>query len=433
MQLILTEIFFVFILLLANGVFAMAEIAVVSSRKSKLRHQATTGDLKAKVALDLAESPGRFLSTVQVGITLVGVLAGAVGGATLAEHLSDWLKQFPLLTNSAELIAMVIVVGIITYFSVVIGELVPKRIALNNPERIAAALASPMRRLSVLADPLVSLLNNSSDKLLQLMGLRKSDDLAVSEEEVRGLMDAGMTAGVFKKSEKEMMEGVLDLDELTVRDLMTPKASIISLDVREKEELNWGLIAKSGHSHFPVYDGQRDNVLGLVSVKSLWANLSLVGKTDLKSLVTPPLYVPFSMPAMKLIEAFKTSGKHVSLVVDEFGGILGLVTLNDVMEAIVGDLPERERRQQPRAVKREDGTWVVDALLDLDSFQKTLALPEGMEWEESEVQTVGGWVLKLLGRIPLEGEKVTWQGLVFEIIDMDRQRIDKLLVHKSPN
>jgi putative hemolysin len=423
------EIILILVLLLANGVFAMAEIAVVASRKARLKNMGDEGNPGAKLALALANSPGRFLSTVQVGITFVGVLASAIGGANIAERLAHIFARIPTIEPYSELLSLTIVVAAITYLSVIIGELVPKRIALTNPERIASNLARPMNGLAGLFSPLVNLLNFSSDSLMAALGIRKPKEAVVSEEEVRVLIDEGLSAGIFKKAEKEMVEGVFELDEQSAGDLMTPRARMIWLSLDDTDEENWRRIAGSGHSHFPVYQETRDNVIGMVSVKSLWANLSLAGRVELRALVTPPLYVPTTMPAGKLIEAFKKSGKHISLVVDEFGGLQGLVTLNDVMMAIVGNLPEREQRHEPKALLRQDGTWVVDAMLDIDDVKKSLGIDEDLPGEDfNRYSTLGGFILSQLGHIPREGETFQWDRFEFEIIDMDRQRIDKVLI-----
>jgi putative hemolysin len=428
------EILFIFVLLLANGVFAMAEIALVASRKAKLKSLAEEGHNGARLAHSLALAPGKFLSTVQVGITLVGTLAGAFGGARIAESLAKHLAVIPGLSDVwAHYIALFLVVAVITYFSVIIGELVPKRLALINPEKIASALARPMNALATSCSPIVNLLSHSSDFLMALLGVRKTRESAVSEEEVRILIDEGLSAGIFKKAEKDMVEGVFELDEQHAGDLMTPRARMIWLSLDDSDDENWRRIAGSGHSHFPVYQDTRDNVIGMVSVKSLWANLSLAGRVELRALVTPPLYVPTAMPAGQLIESFKQSGKHIALVVDEFGSLQGLVTLNDVMMAIVGNLPEREQRHDPKAVLRPDGTWLIDAMLDIDETKSSLGVEDDLPGEnENRFSTLGGFLLYRLGRIPREGEKIEWDRFDFEIIDMDRQRIDKVLVTPRP-
>jgi putative hemolysin len=431
MSTIAFEIALVALLILGNGIFAMAEIALVAARRPRLKSMAEKGHQGAKLAIELSESPGRFLSTVQVGITLFGVVSGVVGGARIAGTLAEPFKTLPVVGPYADVVALILLSAVITVLSVVVGELVPKRLALQNPESIASFCARPMTRLSRLAGPLVSMLSSSTDLLLGALGIKKTADAAISDEEVRILIDEGLSTGAFRKEEKEMVEGVLDLDEQTVEDLMTPRARIVWLSLDDSDEENWRRIAGSGHSHFPVFQKTRDNVLGMVSVKSLWANLSLAGLADLRALVTPPLYVPTSMPAPSLIAEFKKTGRHIALVVDEFGGLQGLVTLNDLMEAIVGDLPERGQRSEPQALRREDGTWLVDAILGIEEFKKALVIEAELP-DEEEFSTLGGFVIAQLGRIPKEGEKVRWSNYEFEVMDMDRLRVDKVLVKRLP-
>ena len=424
------EIVFIVVLLMGSGLFAMAEMALVSARKSRLQAMATAGLPGAKLASELANSPGRFLSTVQVGITLINVLAGAIGTSALPEAISHVFQPLPWLGQYAHDISVGVVVALVTFFSVLVGELVPKRLALNHPETIARFTAGPMEAISRSFSYLVNFLNACSDFLLALMGVKKAAHSPVSEEEVRVLIDQGLTAGIFKKSEKEMVEGVLDLDEQTVDDLMTPRAQIIWLNLEDEAENNWRKIAGSGHSHFPVFQGIRDNVIGMASVKALWANISLAGHVDLKSVVTAPLYVPTTMPAGKLIEEFKKTKSHIALAVDEFGTVQGVATLNDVMEAIVGQLPEKEQRNKPQARRRDDGTWLVDAMLEIDEAKVALGILEFPGEDEGDFQTLGGFVLQQLGHIPTEGQILKWANFQFEILDMDRQRIDKILVKK---
>jgi len=428
MSAVALEIIFILLILLANGVFAMSEIAVVSARKAKLKKMADEGDRGAAAALELANSPTRFLSTVQVGITLVGIVAGAFGGARIASRLAQVFEHIPLVGQYSEQIAFFMVVMVITILSLIIGELIPKRIALNSPEMISSIIARPMRRLSQLTAPLVNVLSDLVEKLLDLMGVGKPQETQVSEDEVRVLIDEGLNAGVFHQAEKEMFEGVLKLDQLTVGDLMTPRVRIVWIDVDEPDENNWRKIAGSGHSHFPVFQGKEDNIIGLLSVKALWANLSLTHKVDVRNLVTPPTIVPESMTASRLIETFKKSGKHIALVSDEFGTIQGLVTLKDVLEAIVGTLPEREQSRNPKARKRPDGSWIVDAVLDIDEFKNILEIKDLPCEVEGGFKTVGGFILHQLGHIPQEGEGFAWENFRFEIIDMDRHRLDKILV-----
>jgi putative hemolysin len=428
MSQIMFEIAVIFVLLLANGVFAMAEIAVVSSRKSRLRRLADLGNGNARVALDLAEAPNRFLSTVQVGITLVGIFAGAFGGATLATKLAGPLGQISFLAPHADKLAFAIVVMIITYFSLVLGELVPKRFALSNPEGISMAVARPMNWLSRFARPLVSFLSISTDGLLRILGFKPEKETMVSEEEVRVLMQEGVRAGAFNKVESHIVHSALEMDQLPVREIMTPRAKVIWLNQDDPHDQIWHKIVVSNHSYFPVYAGNRDHVVGVVSVKAIYANVAAGVGVKLRDVMVAPLIVPESQKVLQLVETFKQTGKHIALVTDEFGGIVGLVTLNDVMEAIIGEFPTQGERAKPEAKKRPDGSWLIDAMIDLDSVQR--ALP-GFKFDggaHSEYQTLAGFVVKQLGHVPKEGETFESQGYVFEVLDMDRHRVDKVLV-----
>jgi putative hemolysin len=428
MSQIMFEIAVIFVLLLANGVFAMAEIAVVSSRKSRLRRLADLGNGNARVALDLAEAPNRFLSTVQVGITLVGIFAGAFGGATLATKLAGPLGQISFLAPHADKLAFAIVVMIITYFSLVLGELVPKRFALSNPEGISMAVARPMNWLSRFARPLVSFLSISTDGLLRVLGFKPEKETMVSEEEVRVLMQEGVRAGAFNKVESHIVHSALEMDQLPVREIMTPRAKVIWLNQDDPHDQIWHKIVVSNHSYFPVYAGNRDHVVGVVSVKAIYANLAAGVGVKLRDVMVAPLIVPESQKVLQLVETFKQTGKHIALVTDEFGGIVGLVTLNDVMEAIIGEFPTQGERAKPEAKKRPDGSWLIDAMIDLDSVQRALT---GFKFDggaHSEYQTLAGFVVKQLGHVPKEGETFESQGYVFEVLDMDRHRVDKVLV-----
>ena len=422
------EISIIFLLLLANGVFAMAEIAIVSSRKARLKKLANEGSLKAKAALKLAEEPTAFLSTVQIGITLVGVLAGAFGGATLSEKLAVELNQVPVLAPYSTALSIFVVVGLITYFSLIIGELVPKRVALANPEGRAMLIARPMTALARIGRPFVQLLTVSTDGVLKLFGLGKDKESPPSEEEVAHLIEQGMTAGVFHRAERAMVEGVLRLDERPVTEIMTHRTKIVWLNIADPAEMNWRKIISSGHSHFPVYETTRDNVLGLISVKSLWAHAAMNVPIHLRDHLVQPLIVPETINAVQLLENFRRSGKHLALVMDEFGSIQGLVTLIDVMEVIVGDLPEPDDRHQPGAVQREDGSWLVDGALTLRELRRRFALPHLPGEEDEDFATIGGFVLDFLGRIPRAGEYFDAVGWRFEVVDMDRYRVDKVLI-----
>ncbi len=428
MTVILAEVVVILLLLLANGVFAMTEIAIVSARRGRLRRLADQGDSRAQTALDLAQSPNRFLSTVQVGITLVGILAGAFGGATLAEKLAQPLARVPWIEHYSREVSLGLVVLAITYLSLILGELVPKRIGLGNPEGIALAMAKFMNRLSVLAGPLITFLSRSTDALLRVFGVKPRAEAAVSEEEVRGLMQEGVRAGAFNKVESQIIHGALELDQLTVRDLMTPRPKIIWINRNDPHEAVWHKIVVSGHSHFPVYDDNRDNVVGLVSVKSIYANLAAGTAAHTADLMTKPLIVPATQTAIQLLETFKETGKHLALVTDEFGSIVGLVALHDVMEALVGEFPSLEERARPNIKKRDDGSWLIDAMIEIERVEAALPGFQLSAAQNKDYQTLAGFVVKQLGHIPREGETFEKHGYIFEVLDMDRHRVDKVLV-----
>ncbi len=427
-----SEILFVLLLLVANGVFAMTEIAVVSARRGRLRVLAQGGDQRARAALELAESPNRFLSTVQIGITLVGICAGAFGGATIAETLAEKLKTVPFLAPYAEPLGLGVVVLCITYLSLVMGELVPKQVGLSNPERIAMLMTGPMNWLARVARPVVSFLSFSTDGLLRLLRVRPQPEAAVGEEEVKILLQEGLRAGAFNQVESAMVESVLALDRIPVRDIMTPRAKLLWLNRDDPHEAIWHKIVVSNRSHFPVYEGTRDQVVGIVSVKAIYANLAAGVGVKLADLTVKPLVVPVNQNVVQLLETFKQSARHIALVADEFGTIVGLVTLHDVMEAIVGDFPSPDERARPNAVRREDGSYLVDAMIELERLESVLSDVDFGRGPERDYQTLAGFVVKRLGHLPKEGETFEADGYVFEVLDMDRHRVDKVLVMRSP-
>jgi len=424
----LFEILIIIGLLVINGIFAMTEIAVVSARKARLKRLAEKGDAKARLALQLAESPNRFLSTVQIGITIVGILAGAVGGASLSEDVGSWLVSIGIPSVYADEIAFVLVVGLITYLSLVIGELVPKRIGLSHPEGIARWVAKPMHGLSVAAGPLVRFLGESTDLLLRLFGVKPRPELVVTEEEVRGLMQEGVRAGAFNRMESQIVHSALEIDLVPVSEIMTPRPKVIWLNQNDTHEQVWHKIAVSGHSNFPVYLDNRDHVVGVVSVKAIYANLAAGVGVTIKDLMTPPLIVPESQTVLQLVETFKQGGRHVALVTDEFGSITGMVTINDVMEAILGEFASQGERAKPSIDRRPDGSFLIDAMIDLESIERAMTGFSFGEEARSEYQTLAGYVVKNFGRVPREGETFEVDGYVFEVLDMDRHRVDKMLV-----
>lgn len=420
------EILFIILLVIANGVFAMAEMAIVSARKARLQQLANEGNLKARAALELANSPNRFLSTIQIGITLIGILAGAFGGATIAVELEMRLSSIPLFSPYSEAIALAAVVLGITYLSLVIGELVPKRLALHNTERIACAVANPMRVLSGIALPAVHLLSASTDMVLRMLGIKPSAEPPVTEDEIKILIEQGIAAGIFEEAERDMVEHVFHLSDQRVSALMTPRTEIVWLDIEDSSEEIRRKIADSGHSRYPLCQGSLDNILGIVQVKDILGR-NLLGKpADLKAALRRPLFVPENTHALKVLELFKQSGIHISLVVDEYDSIQGLITLNDILEEVVGDVPTMEELAEPQAVQREDGSWLLDGMLPVDEFKEIFNIRR-LHGEES-YQTLAGFVLMQMGRIPSVGNHFEWGGLRFEVVDMDRNRVDKVLV-----
>lgn len=419
------EIAVILVLILLNGLFAMSEIAVVSARRVRLQQMAAQGSKGAQTALDLIDAPNRFLSTVQVGITLVGVFAGAFGGAALAADLVEPLAALPLVGPFANTLSLLLVVGAITYLSVVIGELVPKRIALHSAERISSLVSRPMHYLSILATPVVRLLSVSTDVIVRLLGIEAARDVSVTEEEIRILVEQGAQAGIIEEAERDMVESVFRLGDRPLEAMMTPRTEIVWLDTNAPEEESRRIAEESHHSRFPVCDGDLDHVVGIVLAQDLLAGCLADKSFDL-SVMKKPLFVPETMRALHALERFKESGMSMALLVDEYGGIEGLVTLIDILEAIVGDIPTPEEMAAPPIVQREDGTWLVDGLLTLDEFREEFTVKAFPG--EGRYQTIGGFVVFMLGELPRTGDMLEWEGYRFEIVDLDGHRVDKVLV-----
>ena len=426
------EIFLIFILLLANGVFAMSEIAMVSARKVRLQQKAEEGNKAARTALELAENPNRFLSTVQIGITLIGILAGALGGATLARRLALVLAEIELLAPYSQALALVVVVILTTYFSLIIGELVPKRLGLNNPEAIATAVALPMRFLSAINAPVVKFLSASTDLGLRILGVRPSREPPVTEEEIRVLMEQGTQVGIFEEAEQDMIESVFRLSDRYIDAIMTPRTEIEWLDLDETPEEMLQVIRSSNHSRFPVARDNLDNVQGVLKAKDFLNHMLSGEPFDVQKLIQPPLFVPDSMSALKVLEMIKVAGVHEALVLDEYGGLLGMVTLYDILRAIVGDIPGPDDSNEPQIILREDGSWLLDGLLSIDEVKELLNIDQLPDEARIGYQTLGGFLLSQLGSIPSSGQHFTWNNIRFEIIDMDGRRIDKVLVKRNP-
>ncbi len=426
------EIGIILVLLLCNGLFAMTEIAIVSSRRAVLQARADAGSKGALRALRLAESPNRFLSTVQIGITFVGVFLGAFSGASLAVKLAEWLKALGFLGAAVEEISLGLVIGTITFASIVVGELVPKRLALKYPESIAAMMSGPMSWLSWISTPFVWLLSKSTSGLLRLFGVKESEESHLSREEFTVLIREGMVAGGIDHNESRMMEGVLGFEKLDVYDIMIPRPKMVWIDRDEPHSQAWPRIVKSTQNFFPVYQGQRDNLIGVVSVKDCYAQLAAGLEVRFQNLMQAPLLVPEVQKASLLLEDFRRTGHHAAFVVDEFGGVIGMVTLIDLMEAIVGDVPSKEERLTLPIRQRKDGSWLVDGLFEIEKLGGHLRGFEAPEGAGDEYQTLAGWFSQRLARVPAEGDVIEESGWRFEIVDMDGIRVDKVLAMPLP-
>ena len=420
------ELIVVVLLILLNGFFAMSELAVVSARRARLQQMADEGHRGARAAVRLVEDPAKFLSTVQVGITLIGILAGAYGGATFAGYLAVELREFPRIEPYADGISIAVVVVSITYLSLIIGELVPKRIALVNAERIAAMVARPMGIVATMGAPLVWLLGVSTNLVLRLLRLDKVKQAEVTEEEVKSMIAEGARTGVFDPAEREMLEGVLRLADRSVRTIMTPRPDVVWLDIDDTPEAIRREITASGRSRFPVSRGDLDEIVGIVHSKDL-LDLLLTGKPlDLQACLHKPLIIHDGTPVLRVLELFKQAGLHVAIVVDEYGSIEGIATVTDILETIAGDFPDEGEEDDVGAVKREDGSWLVDGMLPIDEVEHRLGL-RGLLGDR-DFHTLAGFVLAELGHVPRAGEHFVWQGSRFEVMDMDGRRVDKVLI-----
>lgn len=425
------ELAAVLFLILLNAFFAMSELAVVSARKIRLQQMAEEGRRGASTALALQEDPSRFLSTVQIGITLIGVINGAVGGATLSERLAPVLNAVPMLEGYGETLAIAIVVISITYLSLIIGELVPKRIALNNAEGIAVFAAPVMRGLSRSTAPFVWLLGASTEAMLKLLRVPEKAEQTVTEEEVKSLIAEGTASGVFDPGEKRMIEGVMRLADRTVRSLMTPRPEVMWLDIDDEPENIKREIREAGHSRFPVCRGDFDDVIGTVHTKDMLHRLLQGGNFDLRAVVRDALVVHDGTEVMRLLELFKQSGEQMAIVVDEYGTVEGIATLTDVLEGIAGELPD-EGGEDSDIVRRADGSLLIDGMMAVEEVEAHLGL-KSLRDEDSGYHTLAGFLLFKLGRIPTAGEYADHDGYRFEVVDMDGRRIDKVLVTPTPD
>lgn len=425
------EIALLFVLILLNGAFAMSEIALVTARKARLQRYIDEGDKGAATAVELGQEPTRFLSTVQIGITSIGILNGIVGDAVLSQPLSIWLQSHGADAKASEYGATALVVLSITYFSIVLGELVPKRLGQINPEAIARVASRPIKWLSMAAKPFVMLLTGSTYLVLRLFGVTDQQAPGVTEEEIHALLVEGSDQGVIEHHEHAMVRNVLRLDDRLLGSLMVPRADIVYLDATLPWEENAKRIESNIHTRFPVIRGGLHEIIGVVTARMLLAKALKGEKPDLNTGLQPPVFVPESLTGMEILENFRTSGTQVAFVVDEYGEVLGMVTLKDVMEAITGEFKPR-KVEDAWAIRRDDGSWLLDGLIPIPELKDKLALKAVPEEESGRYHTLAGMLMLELGRLPSEGDKITWEGWKLEVVDMDGRRIDKVIASRLP-
>ncbi|MDZ4760174.1 MAG: hemolysin family protein [Alphaproteobacteria bacterium] len=423
------DFLFLVLLILLNGVFALSEMAIVSARKPRLKAMADRGSKGAKTALRLLEDPSKLLSTVQIGITLIGVLAGAYGATALSDDFSPWIAEtFPGLTPHAPSIAFTLVIVMTTFLSLVLGELIPKRIALSAPEPLAASMAPVMALMEIGSSPLVWLLRTTTEGIVRLLGLHRTRQEDVTEEELQSLIDEGAKVGIIEDEEREMIEGVMRLGDRSVKAIMTPRTEMVWLDTEMSRDELLAEMRDSGHSRFPVGKGDADEIVGVVQTKELFAHLAATGRIELEAVMHPPVFVPETMPVLKLLDSMRGNPVRMVMVSDEYGAVLGIVTAADLLESIAGDgaLGENEGISQP--VLREDGSWLIDGMTPIDEFEQVVSV-RGLDDGEG-YSTVAGLVMHQLRTVPKEGDRTERWPLAFEVVDMDGRRIDKVIVRR---
>ncbi len=425
------EIFLIFIFILINGLFSMYEMAMVSSRKVRLEQMEEDGDESASSALKLLATPNRYLSTVQFVITLISILSGAFGGARLAKPLTLFFEREGWFGDSAEGWALTIIVVLVTFFSLVLGELVPKRIALANPERISARFSGVMNVFAQIARPVVWFLSTSTNFSLKILGIKPKPQPVVTEEEIKLLIEQGAQQGIFETKEQDMVSAVFRFTERRVDAIMTPRLDMVWIDLDDPRGVIIDDLKSSAFSRVPVAHGSLDQVVGMVYLKDLIGVDMRSPDFNLLSYAQEPLYVPESTKALDVFDQFRQTGKHQALVIDEYGGVQGIVTLYDVLESIMGDIPQDEQDTDQEAIKRADGSWLFDGMLPIDELKDILDLDELPEESKAGYQTLSGFVMNQLGAIPRVGQSFTWDKLRFEVVDMDGRRVDRVLVSNT--
>jgi putative hemolysin len=426
------ELLLVFVLILLNALFVMSEMAIVSARKVRLQALADRGDRRAGIALGLAMTPDRFLPTVQVGITLMAILSGARGESAISRILTPPLAQV-LPSEYSEPLASVLAIVLLTYLTLIVGELVPKQIALNSPETIASFLSRPIDLLARITTPLIYVLGHSTNFVVKLLGIKRSSQPEVTEEEIKVMIEQGTETGMFEESEQDMVEGVLSLGDLKIGALMTPRPDITWIDIDDQIGITRQKIIDSDYSRLPVCEGELDRVLGVVHVADLLSQTLKGEEINLTASLSQPLFIPESTRGLKVLEQFKKFGTHIAMVVDEYGVIQGLVTMHDLFEEIFGDITDfNEEPEEPQIIQREDGSWLLDGMLSIEELLEQFSIPESAI-DRGNYHTLGGFAIMQLGKIPISGEHFEWRKLRFEIVDMDGKRVDKVLVKFSEN
>lgn len=424
------EIIVVLLLALCNGFLAMSEMALVSSRKAKLQEAAQDKRSGAKLALRLLENPSHFLAAIQIGITLIGVFAGAFGGANLAREISVLFAELPLLAPYAEQISFAIVVLFVTLLSLIFGELIPKQLALGNAEGIAMVVSKPVHLISKMAKPAVQLLTAISRQTLKFFRYQTNVDSSISDDEVRILIEQGAQEGLFEKEEESILKRTLKLSERKVEEFMTNRVRLVCLNLDDPTPINLAKIKSSTHSYFPAYTDNFDRIEGIISLKKIFKSSVDGNITDLKPFVEKALFAPEQVSALNLLAMFKNSGKHFAVVIDEHGGLSGVVSIVDLLESIVGDLPDAGENSSQAAVRRSDGSWLVDGITPLEDLHTLTDLPEAVDFS-GDSHTLGGFIMDHLSHIPKESDKINWAGWTFEVVDMDGRRVDKVLIYKK--
>lgn len=424
------DILFIIMLVLLNGVFAMAEIAILSSRKNRLQQMAARGQRGAQTALELISKPSNFLSSVQVGITLISILLGALGEPSLSRTILPFVQTIPYLASYASQITFLIVITSITFFTIIVGELVPKRIAVSHPEGLAIVMAPVMKAVATVTQPFVTVLSGTTETIFRLLRLKPTDELSVTEEEVRMMIREGTRVGVFNKTERDLVERALRMDDVKVNSLMKPRNEIEAVDAAKFKKSPREFMKDYNYEYLIMINQTIDSVTGVIYLKDFLKEYADTRKFNIRKHSQKPLLVPESMRILKVLELFRNSAMHVALVVDEYGNIQGLVTFNDILRALVGEIVSKDKSDDPEIVRRKDGSYLLDGMISITDLKKTLKVEQLPKEENGTYQTLGGFILSHLEKVPKSGDRFQWDGLQFEIVDMDQHRVDKVIVTK---